>query len=72
MSGTPEGAAKTAKTIKAKYGEDYYAKIGSKGGAQNRPETRAFRKNPELARIAGAKGGRKSKRTKGESYEKEF
>ena len=64
MSGTPEGAAKTAKTIKAKYGEDYYEKIGRKGGEQNRPETRAFKRNPELARIAGAKGGRVSKRGK--------
>lgn len=66
MSGTSEGAAKTAKTIKAKYGEDYYEKIGSKGGAQNRPDTRAFFKNRELAREAGSKGGRKSKRGKRE------
>lgn len=32
MSGNKEGAKKTAATNKKKYGSDYYAKIGRKGG----------------------------------------
>ncbi len=32
MSGTREGCRKTAETIKKKYGKDYYARMGKKGG----------------------------------------
>jgi len=38
----------------------FYAKIGAKGGRNGR--TGGFAANPELARIAGAKGGKISKR----------
>ncbi|WP_232736325.1 general stress protein [Candidatus Minimicrobia vallesae] len=41
---------------------DFYAKIGRKGGKNGR--TGGFAANPALARIAGAKGGRISRRTK--------
>jgi len=41
---------------------NFYAKIGSKGGKNG--HTGGFAANPELARIAGAKGGRISRRKK--------
>jgi general stress protein YciG len=53
---------KAAATNKAKHGADFYAKIGAKGGKLGK--TGGFAANPELARIAGAKGGRISRRTK--------
>jgi general stress protein YciG len=40
----------------------FYAKIGAKGGSIG--TTGGFAANPELARIAGAKGGAKSRRHK--------
>ena len=43
-----------------KYGANFYAKIGAKGGRNGR--TGGFYANRELARIAGAKGGRISRR----------
>ena len=60
MSGTLEGGRKAAATNKAKYGKEFYADIGRKGGRNG--HTGGFAANPELARIAGAKGGKKSKR----------
>lgn len=62
MAGTPTGGAKAAATNKAKYGSDFYAEIGRKGGKNG--HTGGFAANPELARIAGAIGGRKSRRGK--------
>ena len=62
MSGTKAGGEAAARTIKAKYGSDFYAKNGAKGGRLGR--TGGFAANRELARSAGAKGGRISKRTK--------
>lgn len=60
MAGTKAGAQKAAATNKARYGKDFYAKIGRKGGQKG--TTGGFAANPELARIAGAKGGRISRR----------
>lgn len=62
MSGTKNGGIKAAATNKKRYGADFYKKIGSKGGKKG--TTGGFAANPELARIAGRKGGRKSKRVK--------
>jgi len=62
MAGTKAGGQKAAQTNKAKHGADFYAKIGAKGGKLGR--TGGFAANPELARIAGAKGGRISRRKK--------
>lgn len=61
MVGTLEGGRKAAKTNILKYGKDFYARIGAKGGRNG--HTGGFAANPALARIAGAKGGRKSRRT---------
>ena len=60
MAGTKAGAAKAATTNKARHGKDFYANIGRKGGKAGR--TGGFYANRDLARIAGAKGGRISRR----------
>ena len=62
MAGTKAGGRAAAATNKAKYGPDFYAKIGAKGGQLGR--TGGFYANRELARVAGAKGGRISRRSK--------
>ena len=62
MAGTKAGGKAAANTNKKKYGADFYAKIGAKGGTLGR--TGGFYANRELARQAGAKGGRISRRTK--------
>jgi general stress protein YciG len=67
MAGTKEGSKKATKTITDRYGSDFFRRIGSKGGQVRRPETRAFSTNRDLARRAGAMGGRKSKRGVSES-----
>ena len=60
MAGTKLGGLKAAETNKKLHGEDFYARIGQKGGQNG--HTGGFAANPTLARLAGAKGGRNSKR----------
>lgn len=60
MSGTKFGGLKAAATNKAKYGDNFYASIGAKGGRNG--HTGGFAANHTLAKLAGAKGGRNSKR----------
>jgi len=67
MAGTLAGGRKAAITNKQKYGKDFYARIGAKGGRNG--HTGGFAANPELARIAGAKGGKKSRRGKAKKVE---
>jgi general stress protein YciG len=62
MAGTKAGGQAAAATNKTKYGADFYAKIGAKGGKLGK--TGGFYANRELARKAGAIGGRISRRTK--------
>ena len=62
MAGTKAGGLKAAAANKAKHGADFYARIGAKGGKNG--NTGGFAANRELARIAGAKGGRISRRRK--------
>ena len=65
MPGTKAGGEAAAKTNKAKYGPDFYKRIGSLGGSKS--GTGGFgagEAGRELARRAGAKGGRLSKRGK--------
>lgn len=61
MAGTKKGGQKAAAKNLAR---DllFYAKIGAKGGRNGK--TGGFAANPALARIAGAKGGRISRRRK--------
>ena len=68
MAGTKEGGIKASKTNKERYGDDFYVGIGAKGGRLGR--TGGFAANPELARIAGAKGGKKSRRKAGDNMHK--
>jgi hypothetical protein len=62
MAGTKLGGKAAATTNKNRYGADYYSRIGAIGGAKG--TTGGFAANKELARIAGAKGGRISRRGK--------
>jgi uncharacterized protein len=62
MAGTKAGGKRAAATNKAKYGSDFYAKIGAKGGKLGR--TGGFAANRDLAREAGRKGGKISRRSK--------
>ena len=61
MAGTKAGGLKAAQKNLQK-DPNFCAKIGAKGGKNG--HTGGFAANPELARIAGAKGGRISRRTK--------
>ena len=63
MSGTKSGGIKAGKTNREKYGHDFYVRIGRKGGKAG--HTGGFAANPALARIAGKKGGRVSRRSVG-------
>lgn len=62
MAGTKDGGVRAAQTNKIRHGKDFYAKIGAKGGKIGK--TGGFAANRELARAAGAKGGRISRRRK--------
>jgi uncharacterized protein len=62
MAGTKAGGKAAAATNKKKYGSDFYAKIGAKGGRLS--NTGGFYADRELARRAGQAGGRVSRRTK--------
>ena len=73
MPGTKAGGMKAAKKNKERYGDNFYRMIGSKGGQNG--HTGGFAANPALAREAGAKGGRISRRTgvtTGQGKEKEY
>ena len=65
MPGTKFGGLKAAETNKKKHGADFYARIGAIGGKNG--TTGGFASNHTLAQLAGAKGGRKSKRGKSEA-----
>ena len=59
MAGTKAGGLK-AKAKNLKSDPDFYKKIGARGGQNG--HTGGFYANRELARVAGAKGGRISRR----------
>ena len=71
MTGTKAGGQKAARTNKKLYGDGFYARIGKRGGQNG--HTGGFASDVvgkdgltgyERARIAGAKGGKISHRTK--------
>ena len=71
MVGTKAGGLKARQTNIERHGADFYKLIGSKGGRSG--HTGGFAANPELAKIAGAKGGSVSRRgPAGEKKEKEY
>lgn len=61
ISGTKAGGRKAAETNKRLHGEDFYQKIGRKGGSVC-GRGGGFAANKALACICGAKGGRISRR----------
>lgn len=62
MAGTREGGLKAAATNRLRHGDDFYIRMGTKGGKKGK--TGGFAANRELARIAGRKGGQISRRRK--------
>lgn len=60
MAGNKAGAIKAHKKVIELYGEDFYKKIGHKGGSNG--TTGGFAKDRKLARRAGRLGGLKSTR----------
>ncbi len=68
MAQTPEGAIKAMKTIRNKYGKNYFVEIGKSGGTAKYKGKKGFAANPELARQAGLKSWemRKLKESKGD------
>lgn len=71
MAGTKAGGKKASITNKEKHGEDFYKRIGSKGGKSGDHSKSGFASNPELAREAGRKGGKKSRRGKSKKNSEE-
>jgi hypothetical protein len=63
---THEGGLKAAQTIKERYGEGHYQKIGALGGKAAYTGKRGFASmTPEQRRAAGSKGGSKSRLNRG-------
>ncbi len=62
MAGTKHGGTRAAQTNKKRHGSDFYSRIGKMGGTVSRGG--GFAANRELARKAGAVGGKKSRRGK--------
>ena len=69
MSGTISGGKKAAQSNMKKHGKDFYKRIGQKGGKNSKKGGFASEKigkdgltGAERAKLAGAKGGRISKR----------
>ncbi len=57
MAITPEGIIKRRKTMRKKYGKEYYKIIGAKGGSKEAhgDKPRGFQLNTDLARKNGLK-----------------
>lgn len=69
MSGNAIGGAKAAAVNKAKYGEDFYKRIGAIGGSKTGIEKGFSLMTIEERAELGRRGGLKSKRGKaGEKY----
>lgn len=71
MAGTEQGGHKAASTIRSRHGRDFYVRIGRLGGVKSRTGGFASTKvgrdgltGAQRAKLAGARGGAKSKRGK--------
>lgn len=62
MAGTLAGGKKAAATNKAQHGANFYKRIGALGGSAPSNKPKGFALNPQLASIAGTKGGKISRR----------
>lgn len=60
MPGTKAGGLKARQSNYERHGNDFYKRIGAKGGRNGHDG--GFRANPALAVVAGAKGGSISRR----------
>lgn len=61
MAGTRTGGINARNTNYKRYGQDFYREIGRKGGKSGGMKGFAIM-DKEKVRLAGAKGGRKSRR----------
>lgn len=69
MPGTKAGFIKTRQKLIEKYGseeayKEHFRTMGSLGGKNGKGTLKGFAASPELASMAGRKGGMKSKRGK--------
>jgi hypothetical protein len=66
MGGTKAGGIKAKETIKAKYGGDYYTKLGKQGGSSHTKGGFKYlaENDPKKLSELSNKGGRISRRTK--------
>ena len=71
MAGNAKGGHQAAKTIRARHGRDFYVRIGRLGGMKSRHGGFASTKvgkdgltGSQRAKLAGARGGSKSRRGK--------
>lgn len=74
MGGSIAGGKKAALTNKARYGDNFYQVMGSRGGKASKNGGFAYFKRigkEDFIREAGRKGGAKSRRSK-ETYEKDY
>lgn len=62
MPGNKKGGRKAAVTNLERHGADFYQRIGEAGGRKSRGG--GFAANRDLARAAGARGGKRSRRGK--------
>ena len=62
MAGTREGGLRAAATNKKRYGEDFYKKMGHKGGTAWTDKLKGFANNPKLAQEVGRKIGLRTRR----------
>lgn len=62
MSGSKLGGLRAAETNKKKYGKDFYAKLGSKGGKAKNPNKGFGSMTPERRREVSRKGGRNGRK----------
>ena len=68
MAGTKEGGLHTKETVLAKYGEDYYKKMGSKGGSVTGIAKGFALFNKEKLLEVSRRGGKNGKRGKSDNY----
>lgn len=70
MAGTKEGGTRAAETNKRRYGADFYARIGAKGGKAPKSTYGGFavmaRQDPERHKRISREGGMRSRRLRQE------
>lgn len=62
MAGNKAGGLKVARANKARYGQDYYIKLGSLGGSAPKKFPCGFAARPDIASAGGRIGGIVSRR----------